>query len=133
MKPSGETYGNLIIDNNDADYWFDTMYIGKTEINESHSFENVTVRNYGNLVINSNASVNYSNINWSDNGVITDNGGNFTLFTGPDLFIPATSRFVANTYRNFSTIVVNGTLTHSGPQTDKEYMINLTAVVLKFL
>ena len=121
-------YGDLIIDNNDIDYWYDTFTFGRTKLNNTYRFNNITVRNYGNLVIQEYANVSYINLNWSDNGVIRDDGGNFTLFTNKDLTIPATARLVANTYRNFSTITINGTLTHSGPQADKEYIINLTVV-----
>jgi len=135
-KLDSETYGNLIIDNNDMDLWYDNSNdgfgMGRTPINATYNFNNLTIKNFGNLIIEDNANVTYVNLNWTDNGVITDNGGsngNFTLFiSGSDLAVPLNARLVANTYRNYSTVEINGTLTHSGPQTTYRYSINISAV-----
>jgi|GEM_PF-920678 len=125
-KSASETYGDLIIDNNDQDAWSDYAP-GKTVIDETYTFNNLTIQNYGNLTTGTSSNISYSSLNWSTKGIITDNGGTFSVVSsGSDLIIPATSRLVENTARTFSNLNVNGILTHSSNTTAETYKLNVT-------
>ncbi|MFA5392762.1 MAG: hypothetical protein WC306_03760, partial [Candidatus Paceibacterota bacterium] len=126
LKASSQTYGDLLIDGNDQDNW-DDRYAMRTFLNDTYIFDTITIQNYGNLEIGPSANIAYNNLNWSNKGIITDNGGIFALVSGGgSLTIPATSRLVANTSRTFTGLTVNGTLTHSTNSTAETYKLNYT-------
>ena len=78
------------------------------------------------LEVNVSKQVNYTTINWSSSGRIRDRGGGLPLVDASDLSIPATAILVADTARTYDNLEVNGTITHSGPQTSEIYKINYT-------
>lgn len=111
--PTGQANGDLIVNNNAQENWND-RYIGKTLIDETIVFNSITIANSGNLATGASSNITYSSIDWSANGIITDNGGSFTLLSsGGILTIPATAKLYGNTARTFTGLTVNGTLTHS--------------------
>ncbi len=126
LKAAADTYGNLIVDNNDQiDTW--DFHTGKTTINETVTFNALTVRNYGNLDIGSSANITYSSLDWSTKGILTDNGGTFAVLSGGgNLTIPETSKLFANTARTFTSMTVNGTLTHSNNIDTEQYKLIYT-------
>ena len=116
----------LIIDNNDQDNW-DDQYFGRTPINATYTFDTITIQNYGNLETGSSSNISYTTLTWSNQGIITDNGGIFAIVSGGgSLTIPATARLVANTARTFTGLTVSGTLTHSLNTTSETYKTNYT-------
>ncbi|MCK5592452.1 MAG: hypothetical protein KAI72_10900, partial [Candidatus Pacebacteria bacterium] len=125
-KSAAQTNGDLTIDNNDQDNW-DDGYIGRTLINETITFDTITIQNYGNLETGSSSNITYTTVNWSTKGIITDNGGTFALLSGGgNLTIPATAKLVANTARTFTGLTVNGTLTHTNNPIAETYKLDYT-------
>ncbi|MCK5565314.1 MAG: hypothetical protein KAJ07_08715, partial [Planctomycetes bacterium] len=146
-KSAAQGNGALTIDNNSQDSLADS-YIGRTPIDETIIFDTLTIQNYGNLEIGSSANINYTTLDWSTKGTITDTGGTFALLSGGGpLIVPATSRLYAYTTRTHSSSTVNGymevrhaittagdftigaagTLTSEYNTTVKQYVINITA------
>ncbi|MFZ2188856.1 MAG: InlB B-repeat-containing protein [Candidatus Moraniibacteriota bacterium] len=125
-KVAANTYGDLIVDNNNQDST-DDRYIGKTPVNETIDFNSVTVQNYGALNITPTTNIAYSTLNWPNKGIILDNGGAFPPISGGgNLVIPATSRLMGNTARTFTGVTVAGTLSHSNNSTTEQYKLNYT-------
>lgn len=105
--------GDLIVDNNLSDTWND-RFIGRTPLNDALSFDTITVQNYGNLETGSSSNISYSTLDWSTNGIITDNGG---TFLPSNLTIPAGARLVGNTARTLTGLTIGGVLTHTNNRT----------------
>ncbi|MCK4946574.1 MAG: hypothetical protein KAS59_09975, partial [Alphaproteobacteria bacterium] len=148
-KESG-TNGDLLIDNNDQDSLND-IYIGTTPINETITFDSITVQNYGNLKTTASSNVTYTTLDWSTKGCITDSGGTFDLLSGGGaMIVPATARFYDYTARTHTSYTVNGymetrnaittagnfdigtvgILTHEANTTTQQYVIDVTAANL---
>ena len=127
-KSSTQSYGDLIIDNNDQDYE-DGSYIGKTPIDFSINLNTLTVQNYGLLVAEAGSSITYNTISWDNQAIIEDHGGTFTMFDGnQDVIIAATSRLYTKTARNCNSLTVNGKLSHMKNSSAETYKIDITAV-----
>jgi hypothetical protein len=118
-KPSGDTYGDLIIDNNDI---VDTTnYYGKTPIYGTYTFDEVILRNKGNLLATTTTSITNTTLTWTDDGILTDGGGSMTSINdNQNLTIPSGAKYFSeiatsttNAIRSFNNVTVNGTLTHS--------------------
>ncbi|MCK5590928.1 MAG: hypothetical protein KAI72_03130, partial [Candidatus Pacebacteria bacterium] len=113
---------NLIINNN--------LTISSNSIFILTAGDNLAVNNnftISNATFNLGASCNvtYSTFNWSDYGIIIDNGGTFELLSGGGaLSIPATSTLYANIARTFTGLTVNGILTHSNNTTTETNKLN---------
>jgi len=72
-------------------------------------------------------STTYSTLNWTG-GRITDNGGTMAVVSGGGaLTVPTGSTLVGNTERTFSSVTINGTLTHDANATEEVYKINYTS------
>ena len=126
LKDSAETNGNLIIDNNDKLNTWD-FRTGKTEINSSITFKTITLRNYGNLEVGQSANIAYTTLDWSDAGILTDTGGTFALLSGGgSLTVPSTAILFANTPRTWSSLTVDGTISHSNNFNLDSYKLNIT-------
>jgi hypothetical protein len=124
-KSAAQANGDLLIDNNDHET-FD-LYVGKTTINTSGVFDAITIQNYGNLETGASTNISYSTFNWSNEGIITDNGGVMSIISGGgSLNIPQASRLVENTNRTFSGLVIDGTLTHSANTAAETYKLDVT-------
>ncbi|MCK4945697.1 MAG: hypothetical protein KAS59_05500, partial [Alphaproteobacteria bacterium] len=146
-KAAAQSNGDLTIDNNNQDSLGDTTF-GRTPINETITFDTITIKNYGNLETGSSTNITYTTLDWSTKGTITDNGGTFDLLSGGGaLLVPATSRLYAYTSRIHSSCTLNGwvetrqaittagdfnigtvgTLTHEYNSTTQQYVIDITA------
>ncbi|MCK5308007.1 MAG: hypothetical protein KAJ73_05295, partial [Zetaproteobacteria bacterium] len=138
------------IDNNDQDS-LDDSYIGRTPINETITFDNITIQNYGNLETGSSTNITYTTLDWSTRGTITDLGGTFNLLSGGGaLTVPVTARLYAYTTRTNSSCTIDGymktrqaittagdfsigttgTLTNEANTTTQQYIIDITAANL---
>ncbi|MGE5392704.1 MAG: DUF2341 domain-containing protein [Candidatus Saccharibacteria bacterium] len=128
-KAAAQTYGELIVDNNDQEpfNYSPDMNNGKTPVTGTMTFDSITVRNYGYLDIQPGADITYGSLDWSDHGIIADNGGSFALFNAnADVTIPETAYLVANTPKTFHSLIINGTLTHSANYDTAVNKLNLT-------
>ncbi|MCK4946573.1 MAG: hypothetical protein KAS59_09965, partial [Alphaproteobacteria bacterium] len=146
-KAVAQSNGDLTLDNNNQDRLNDS-YIGKTPIDETITFDTLTIQNYGNLETGSSTNITYTTLDWSTKGTITDIGGTFDLLSGGGaLTVPATSRLYAYTSRTYTSCAVNGymearhaittagdfnigvvgTLTTEYNTTVKQYVIDITA------
>ncbi|MCK5487919.1 MAG: hypothetical protein KAI86_16990, partial [Desulfobacterales bacterium] len=142
--------GDLLIDNNDQNSLSDT-YIGKTLINETITFDTITIQNYGHLETDSSTNITYTTLDWSTRGTITDMGGTFDLLSGGGaLLVPETSRLYAYTTRTHSSYTIDGwvktrqaittagdfnigavgILTHEYNTSIQQYVIDITAANL---
>ncbi|MCK4946368.1 MAG: hypothetical protein KAS59_08915, partial [Alphaproteobacteria bacterium] len=100
----------LIINNNDQDST-DDAYIGKTLINETITFDTLTLQNYGHLQTGTSSNITYTTLNWTTKGVVTDEGGIFALLSGGgELIIPENCRVFEKINRSFTNITVNGSM-----------------------
>ncbi|MCK4945283.1 MAG: hypothetical protein KAS59_03365, partial [Alphaproteobacteria bacterium] len=107
-KSAAQTNGDLIIDNNDQDS-LDDRYFGITPINETITFDTITVQNYGNLETTASSNVTYTTLDWATKGCISDNGGTFALLSGGGaMTVPAASRLYAYTTRTHTSYTVSG-------------------------
>lgn len=89
---------------------------------------NLTAQNSGDVWVDVGCSLSYTTLNWSNYGILTDNGGTFLPFSSSgDLIIPANSTYNANVPRTFNSITVNGTISHSANASTKLYYIDLTS------
>ncbi len=126
LKDTDNAQGNLLVDNNDQISTYD-YHSGKTIINETISFDQITIRNYGNVGIGSSANITYSSLDWGTKGIITDNGGTFDLVSGGgNLTVPETSKLFLNTARTYTAMIINGTLTHSNNFDSEQYKLEVT-------
>ena len=67
------------------------------------------------MVVEQTANITYSTLDWSTKGIVTDNGGTFSLFSGGgNLTVPQTATFFAHTTRTWSAATIDGTITHVG-------------------
>jgi hypothetical protein len=124
-KPSGDTYGDLLIDNNDQ-FEYDDRYMGKTPLG-TDTFDTITVQNKGWLDNTASTNVTYNTLTLSTNAVIEDNGGTFAYFSGGgSMTVPSSVYVYANSTRSLSDITVNGTITNSKNRTTETYKVNLT-------
>lgn len=150
-KSSGQTYGDLTLDNNNYGSTNELAF-GRTTI-PSSTFDSILIKNSASaftassatsttLTLSNNGHYNalsgstlyYSSLNWS--GIVTDSGGILPVLNqNQDLTIATTSKItfnVANGTRTYNNIIVNGTLTHSYNSsatsgTASLYKINWTA------
>ncbi|MCK4946098.1 MAG: hypothetical protein KAS59_07535, partial [Alphaproteobacteria bacterium] len=146
-KAVAQSNGDLTIDNNDYNNLSDGAF-GRTPINETITFDTITIKNYGNLETGSSTNITYTTLDWSTKGTITDLGGTFDLLSGGGaLLVPATSRLYFYTSRTPSSCTINGwvetrhaittagdfsigtagTLTHEYNSTTQQYVIDITA------
>ncbi|MCK5590931.1 MAG: hypothetical protein KAI72_03145, partial [Candidatus Pacebacteria bacterium] len=149
-KAAAAANGDLLIDNGDRDS-LDDRNIGTTFINETITFDTITIQNYGNLGVGDSANIIYTTLDWSTRGCITDNGGTFSLLSGGGvLTVPETARFYAYTTRTHNSYVINGymearqvivtagnfsigtagTLTHEHNATTQQYVLDVTVADL---
>ncbi|MCK4946096.1 MAG: hypothetical protein KAS59_07525, partial [Alphaproteobacteria bacterium] len=146
-KSASQSNGDLTIDNNNQDSSGDGS-IGRTPINETITFDTITIRNCGHLETGTSTNITYTTLDWSTKGIITDLGGTFDLLSGGGaLLVPETSRFYFYTSRTHSSCTINGwvetrqaitttgdfnigtvgTLTHEYNSTSQQYVIDITA------
>ncbi|RLC38738.1 hypothetical protein DRH27_01550 [Candidatus Falkowbacteria bacterium] len=128
-KSSAQSHGDLIIDNSDRYYTgvYGEIYHGKTEIYDELIVDQLTISNRGFFNVVASTNLTYSSLDWSNEAIIVDNGGSFTLFaTGTDIYIATTSILKANTERTWGDIEIDGVLTHSINSTNPDYLMNLT-------
>lgn len=127
-KAAAQTYGDLIIDNNDKSPLDRSREIlsGRTPLSDTQTFDFITVSNYGYLDVRPGASISYTFFDWSNQGAIVDSGGSFPLLAASDLTVPVGSILVANTQRTFDNLTVHGILTHSSNHDTKTYSLDLT-------
>ena len=126
LKDSGETYGDLIIDNNNQTetsrpLW-DHFY-GTTPLATTTTFNSVTIRNKGELTVNNGVTLDYDTLTWNDDGTIAENG---TVNFGSDLTIPDGATYEANVSKTFGSLTVNGVLTHSYNINSQTYTLDIT-------
>ncbi|MFA6131510.1 MAG: DUF2341 domain-containing protein [Patescibacteria group bacterium] len=122
---------NLVIDNNSHDYTSSVIGYnrGRTVLTNSgtpasFTFDTVTISNSGDLLLNSDTTIISTTNTWTG-GDITDQGGTWnSLLT--NLVIPTGARFYADTTRSVTSVVVNGTMTHSLNSTAETYKIDFT-------
>ncbi len=125
-KDTGESYGDLLIDNNDENGTTD-IYYGRTPLGSGLTYDEITVSNYGDLEITGTCNATYSTLTWSNEGIITDSGGTFSIVSGGgSITVPSTAILFANTTRTFSSMSINGTVTHSNNETSETYKIDVT-------
>lgn len=91
------------------------------------SANTLTVSNNGWIYNEETANISYNSFSW--NGAqATDNGGSMPLFSvGGSFTVPTGSIYYANTPRTYSSITINGTVTHYANSTSEDYKINLTS------
>lgn len=125
-KIASQSNGDILVDNNNRFVLADS-YEGITEL-LSNPYDAITIQNYGRVQIPTGNTVTYSTVNWSTKGIIVDtNSGTFDLLTGGgDLVVPATAYLYANTARTFSSLTVNGNITHKANATTELYKLNYT-------
>jgi hypothetical protein len=146
-KSNTDTYGHLIIDNSNVSWSPSEDRVAMNVIDDGAVFDSVLIRNKANVVaegtftatdltlgddgwlfVEPEKTINYTNLSW-DGGFITDNGGNIALLDDePDFTVPTNSTFYANSPRTFSSLTIDGLVTHS-PNTDTEvykidYIVN---------
>lgn len=108
--------GILVIDNADQFVGNNDLRIGRTPIDGTISLRSLTIRDGGNLDFQSGAVITYSNnFNWDDQGQVTDsNGTTLSPITGGGaLTVAQNSTLFANTTRTYTTLTVDGLITHS--------------------
>ncbi len=126
LKDSADTYGDLLIDNNDKLNTWDYL-TGRTYLNTTATFDTITLSNYGNLGIGQSSNITYSTLTWSNQGAITDAGGTFALLSGGGaLSVPSTAILFANTARTWSSLTVDGTISHTNNFDAETYKVNIT-------
>jgi hypothetical protein len=130
VKDNALASGDLTIDNNNQNPLSGSTtdrYFGKTTLNGSYTFDNLTIRNFGILNVGTSDAITYSSLDWSTKGVIADNGGTMAVIApNSDLTIPSTAILFANTTKTYNSLTINGTLTHSGNRDQSTYGLNLT-------
>ncbi|MCK4944681.1 MAG: hypothetical protein KAS59_00250, partial [Alphaproteobacteria bacterium] len=62
-KAASQSNGDLTIDNNNQDRLNDS-YIGRTPINETITFDTLTIQNYGNLETGVSTNITYTTLDW---------------------------------------------------------------------
>jgi len=91
------------------------------------SITTVTVSNSGILQIDATGSLSYTTLNWNTSGAIIDRGGTMDILSGGGaLTIPAATYLYADTARSYTSVTVDGTLTHSINSTTETYKIDQT-------
>jgi len=96
-------------------------------MNAAYTFDTITIQNYGNLATGSSSNIVYTTLDWSNKGIITDNGGTLAVVSGgSDLTVPATSKLVENMSKTFNSLIVSGTLTNTSNSTAETYILNIT-------
>jgi hypothetical protein len=144
-KSSSQTSGSLRIDNVETGWSSDEKRYAITPIDNTLSLDSLIVKNYARVENNStinttdveisgsgyfynqnSSTTNYTDIDWSG-GHLVDNGGTFSLLSGGgDLTIPSSSYLEINVPRTYTSVVVNGTLSHSMNETTAVNKLNLT-------
>lgn len=93
-------------------------------ISSSVSTNSLVIHNNAYLHNDTGANVSYSSLDWNGGGFV-DNGGTLQLLSGGgDLTIPATSTLFANVPRNYSNVIISGTLTHTDNTDSETYKID---------
>lgn len=73
------------------------------------------------------SSITYTTFNWTTASVLIDRGGTFTLLSGGgNLTVPSTTYLFADTARSYTSVVVDGILSHSANETTEVYKIDHT-------
>lgn len=122
----GTSNGDLEIDNNDTDTTSYTYNHGVTPI--EGTFAAITVENYGHVDFQTSTSTTYSSFTWSNEAIVADNGATMSLLSGAgSLSVPSTSVLFANTTRSYTSVIVNGTISHWNNESSQAYAINLTS------
>ena len=134
-KASAQTYGDLIIDNNNLG-GSDSRLFPQTPIG-SLTFDNVTLQNSGAIYLNASSAttttltlsnngyyearnstrLNYTNLNIVTAGIVADSGGTMPLIDqNTDLLVPTNLTLIMNApgaSRTYYNITINGALTHA--------------------
>jgi hypothetical protein len=123
----------LIIDNNDSVVGVSDYYAaGMTPITPSGTpltlnLTTLTIRNEGNLDLNSDTTINATTLTWNDSGIVTDRGGTMSPISGAgSLTIPSGATLYADTARTWSSVANSGTISHSQNSTAATYRIDIT-------
>ncbi|PLW80539.1 hypothetical protein C0585_02095, partial [Candidatus Woesearchaeota archaeon] len=147
LKADSQTYGDLIINNNNLNNLGSDQYSYSTPIISDQNFSSITIKNYailelrngmdviseninisnvGTLSLLSGSTINYTNLTW-DGGTIAAFGGTIPLLEQDELTILDTHKLVLNVPLDLNTLIINGTITNTGHQTSELYKINITA------
>ncbi|MFA6028047.1 MAG: DUF2341 domain-containing protein [Patescibacteria group bacterium] len=127
-----DAYENLIIDNNSHNYTISDYWIGRTPLTPSGTplsltIDTLTISNDGNLLLNSDTTIDYTHFDWTG-GNITDRGGILDDYfaSDADVVVPDGSYLFADTTRTFNSMDVHGVLTHSQNYSVASYKMDLT-------
>ena len=111
LKPSGQTYGDLIIDNNDKTSTTFISPIGVTKFTEALTLDDLILSNNGVLMVSLGDTIGYTTLTLSNAGVLIYNDGTFPMFNGSSsLSIPGTGILILNKATTFTDMTVEGTV-----------------------
>ena len=97
-----------MVDNSSQDI-LDDAYIGRTPLNATFVFDDLTIQNDGNLETGSSSDISYTTLDWATKGIITDGGGTFPVISGGgDLTIVENCRVYEKVVRTFNSLTING-------------------------
>lgn len=100
---------------------------GSLWVDNTTTATTVNVSNSGELAIASTGNLSYTTFNWSTSGILMDRGGTFSLLSGGGaLVIPAAATLLADTARTYTSVTVDGTLSHSENGTAESYKVDHT-------
>jgi hypothetical protein len=115
-KPSGQTYGDLIIDNNDKTSTTFIAPIGVTKFTQALTLNELILSNNGVLVVSLGDTIGYTTLTLSNAGVLIYNDGTFPLFNGTSpLNILGTGILILNKASTFTDMTVEGTVIANAP------------------
>lgn len=87
----------------------------------------VNLTNSGKLAIASTGSISYTNLTWTTSGILIDRGGTFSLLSGGAvLTVPTSTVLFADTARTYTSVTVDGTVTHTANGMAETYKTNHT-------
>jgi hypothetical protein len=88
---------------------------------------NLTLSNSGWLRLDSTGTLSYTNFTWDTSSTILDRGGTFTLISGGGaLTVPSSTILIADYARTFTSVTLEGLLTHTANSTAETYKISYT-------
>lgn len=97
-------------------------------IDVSHTATTINLTNSSKLTIGPSANCVYTTFNWGTPSTLMDRGGTFAALSGGGaLTVPATNTLIADTPRTYTSVTINGTLTHSANSTAETYKLSHTS------
>lgn len=123
-KTPSQTYGELIIDNNNKDVTNFLYKHGETPITSNLNLDTLTVKNYGMIHLKNGITTNITSVNYATKGIIIDDSAN--LFQNTDVTVPATAYLAVNRTATYRSLQVDGVLTHHTNTSTQTNTMNIT-------